>query len=161
MIPRTAMVDTCVLVARHDLTHPDHSEARRVLDLLERGRTSAWISAVIWAQLGRGRGGTARAGAMHPLAFDRDCGAALSTHLPPLAMKQAFGPKGERDRWDFDAMIYATAIANELEAVVTFNEGDFKKLRGACVGVRAFPKVLHPKAIKEPSQGALFGAAGR
>lgn len=161
MIPRTVMVDTCVLIAAHDPGHADHAEAARVLELLERNRVGAWISAVIWAQLGRGRGGTARARAMHPLAFDRDCGSALATHLPSQVMKDAFGAKGERDRWDFDAMIYATAIANELEAVVTFNEGDFKKLRGACVGVRAFPKVLHPKAIKEPSQGALFGAAGR
>lgn len=156
MIPKSALIDTCVLVAAFDRTHPDHKEARRVLDLLERRKVDAWISALIWAQLGRGAGGTARAGTLHPLAFDRECGAALATHLPTQAMKDAFGARGERDRWDFDAMIYATAIANKLDAVVTFNVRDFKRLRQACVGVGRFPDPLGPSDIAEAKQHDLF-----
>lgn len=149
MIPKKAMVDTCVLAASYDPSESGHAEARRVLDLLERRRVDAKISAVIWAQLGRGRGGTSRARSMIPLPFDRECGSALSRHLPAAVMK-SFGAKGDRDRWDFDAMIYATAIANELDAIVTFDSTDFNRLRSACIGVGPFPLVLHPSAVAEP-----------
>lgn len=146
MIPSNPIIDTNVIARAADGDY----ECMRALEVLAEHKVPLMIPAVVYAELARGEqhGGVGRLPrGIVPAAFDFDVGLVLAKHFPTVAMK-SLGTKSEREAWDFDAMIYATAIAHGADALITHNLDDFSRLT-ECARDRGAIKValLHPRAI--------------
>lgn len=169
MIPRRPMIDTCVIAraARKPPATPDPI-CVRALDLMAENKARPMISAVIWAELARkpSEGGTGRLvvarTTVEIVNVDVDVADIMARHFPSKTLK-SMGSKSERQYWDFDAIIFASAIANVADALVTTNLRDFHALLQAAeyaseikVKLMDAADVAAPPAPSSTLQGSLF-----
>lgn len=121
------MLDTCVIAGAHD----GDAACKAALEAIKEHRGLPMISAVIYAELARGakHGGIARLpSGIEVVQIDVDVAEALARHFPSRSIKR-FGSASAREYWNFDALIFASAIANGADAIVTLNLGDFEALQ--------------------------------
>lgn len=157
MIPKRPLIDTCVLAAA--VPPESHQASIDALHILKETGAKPMISMVIYAELSRGaaHGGKSRipAGIQH-VSFDMDVADALARHFPTKTMK-VMGSKTEREFWNFDALIFATAIASGADAIITNNASDFRTLlREADYADEIKVRILEPRQVGEAQQGLAF-----
>jgi predicted nucleic acid-binding protein len=124
--PQRPLIDTCVIAS----AAAGDETCRRLLEILKERKAQLMIAMVVYAELARGieYGGKARIpNGVLSVAFDTDAADALARHFPTKTMK-AMGSASERQFWNFDALILASAIAAGADAVITNNVGDFEAL---------------------------------
>ena len=146
MIPRRPMIDTCVIAGAHD----GDAACKAALEAIKEHRALPMISAVIYAELARGtkHGGIARLpSGIEVVQVDVDVAVALAHHFPSESIKR-LGSATAREYWNFDALIFASAVASRADAIVTVNLDDFEALlRYADHASEIGVKLLHPSAV--------------
>lgn len=151
-----------LLLVKPDKGHKDRARwetAMSHLRYFEQENSRLSVSAIALAELGRHSEELVALLGSHAIAvvgFDDEAARiAAKLHNETLAARKQQSPatrKENRVCVKFDALIYASAIAEQCSAIATSNSGDFERYRDAALrlGLKPAPRVI---CVDEPRAG--------